>query len=105
MPLSFEQFRQQQQEMQLLANTGLQQELAQLPLQPILERLAQAAAVAEGMGTRGDRSRPDDYYKVYQEFYAALEAYHRLVRDHCRRIRARGLSTQQNHHWLTDTCI
>jgi hypothetical protein len=47
--------------------------------QSTLARLTHAAAMAEGMGTRGYRSRPDDYYQVYTEYFAAQEAYHRLV--------------------------
>jgi hypothetical protein len=47
--------------------------------QSTLARLTHAAAMAEGMGSRGDRSRPDDYYQVYTEYFTAQEAYHRLV--------------------------
>jgi hypothetical protein len=47
--------------------------------QSTLARLTHAAAMAEGMGTRGDRSRPDDYYQVYTEYFTAQEAYQRLV--------------------------
>jgi len=51
--------------------------------QSTLARLTHAAAMAEGMGSRGDRSRPDDYYQVYSEYYAAQEAYNRLVSQRC----------------------
>jgi hypothetical protein len=65
--------------------------------QSTLARLTHAAAMAEGMGTRGDRSRPDDYYQVYTEYFAAQEAYHRLV-SVCRsqKENLRGLFRQGN---------